>query len=416
MIRFTQNSITLNKVPIKKPAFFSIESDYQNFYEKARMEMTWRLNLILIIFLPVLMLVLYNLGEAAATPTLVGFILCFFLHFHMKSTKTYELSAKLHCILGSSLCIYVLVFIPESYHFVDVVWMLIIILHTFFTLGSKWGTGILVFSLLGSLYYLLFVLQTNLDMVDVIAQEQIIALSINFTICMLIIAYFVRQFLAVNAHAEAKYVELTSTLKDKNEEKTVLLKEIHHRVKNNLQVITSLLRLQSKDISEEKYLALYEESINRVTAMSRIHDKVFQNADLARIDLEKYIKTLVGDLVSSYSLNVEIDLKIKSTVDEVGAKNLVPVALIFNELISNSLKHAFGLRPDGEICITISKTEDMVLLKYSDDGIWNPEIRPNSLGLELIDSLTNQLNGTYKRISDDKGTTYHFEFMKEDMN
>jgi two-component sensor histidine kinase len=334
----------------------------------------------------------------------------------MQKTRTYELSAKLHCLLGSILCIYVLIFIPESYHFVDVVWMLIIILHTFFTLGSIWGTGILIFSLIGSLYYLIFVLQTNLEMVNHIETEQVIALSINFSICMLIIAYFIRQFLKVNAHAEKKYIELTSTLKDKNEEKTVLLKEIHHRVKNNLQVITSLLRLQSKDITDEKYLNLYEESINRVTAMSRIHDKIFQNEDLAKIDLEKYVRMLVKDLIQSYSLRTKIDLQIRSDVDQVGAKSLVPIALIFNELISNSFKHAFNNLEEGVIIIDISKNDVDIVINYSDNGQWNSDIRPNSLGLELIDSLTGQLNGTLEREIDNQGTSYEFKFRKEDLD
>ena len=380
------------------------------------MEITWRLNLILIIFLPILVFTMYRIGESAATPTLIGLILCSFLFFHMRSTRTYELSAKLHCVLGSFLCVYVLVFIPESYHFVDVVWMLIIILHTFFTLGSKWGTGILVFSLLGSLYYLVFVLQTNLDMVDNIEDEQIIALSINFSICMLIIAYFVRQFLAVNAHAENKYIELTETLKDKNEEKSVLLKEIHHRVKNNLQVITSLLRLQSKDITEEKYLLLYEESINRVSAMSMIHDKIFKSADLAKIDLESYIKTLVNDLVRSYSLNTEIELEIHSDIDEVGAKSLVPIALIFNELISNTLKHAYKGKMNGKITVDIAKSKGEIVMKYVDFGSWDEAVSPNSLGLELIASLTSQLNGTYVRKESDKGTSYKFVFQVKELD
>ena len=397
-------------------SFFSIESNYENYYKKARMEITWRLNLILLIFLPILIITLYNLGEAAATPSLVGLILCAFLFFHMRKTRTYELSAKLHCLLGSILCIYVLIFMPESYHFVDVVWMLIIILHTFFTLGRIWGTGILIFSLIGALYYILFVLQTNLEMVDHIETEQVIALSINFSICMLIIAYFIRQFLKVNSHAEKKYIELTRTLKDKNEEKTVLLKEIHHRVKNNLQVITSLLRLQSKDITDEKYLNLYEESINRVTAMSRIHDKVFQSADLAKIDLEKYVRTLAQDLINSYSLTTKIDLQIRSDVDEVGAKSLVPIALIFNELISNSFKHAFINLEEGVIIIDIIKNQESIVISYADNGKWNPDVRPNSLGLELIDSLTGQLNGTFERETQSSGTSYKFKFKKADLD
>jgi two-component system, sensor histidine kinase PdtaS len=400
---------------IKIPLFF-IDSDYHNFYEKARMKITWRLNLILLIFLPILMLTLYQSGESAATPTLFGFLLCLFLFFWMKKTNTYKFSAIAHSLFGAFLCVFVLIFFPESYHFVDIAWMLVIILHTYFTLGRKWGTAVLIFSIVSTLYYLFFMLNISLDLNRQLDKNQVIALAINFSICMLVIAYYIRQFLKVNAFAENKYIELTSALEDKNKEKTVLLKEIHHRVKNNLQVITSLLRLQSKEITEEKYLKLYEESINRVVAMAMIHDKIFKNPDVAKIDLEDYIQSLVKDLIRSYSLSTEVEVEIKSYINEVGAKSLVPIALIFNELITNSLKHAYRNMDKGKICINISKVNDQIELNYSDNGEWDENTSPNSLGLDLIDSLTKQLNGTCDRKVLEKGTSFNFFFQEEDLN
>lgn len=391
-------------------SFFTLKSENSNYYDSARLNITWKLNLILILFLPPLAIVLYDLGEKAATPTLIGFIFCFALMFVMKKSRQYRLTATVHSLLGSILCIYVLVFISDSYHFVDVVWMLIIILHTYFTLGRKWGTGILLFSLVGALYYILFGLQFNLDQVNELDQNQIIALAINFSICMAIIGYYVNQFLKVNKYAESKYIELTKTLQDKNEEKTILLKEIHHRVKNNLQVITSLLRLQSKDITDGKYLAMYEESINRVAAMSLMHDRIIQNPDLTNIDFENYIESLVHDLVKSNSLNTKIELKISSTVNKISAKSLVPMALIFNELITNSIKHGFKEKSTGEIGVSFDQNEDFILINFSDNGTWINSHTEHGLGLDLINSLTNQLNGEVQRIISEERTEYQFKF------
>lgn len=362
------------------------------------------------IFLPPLAWVLYDLGEKAATPTLIGFIFCVFLTFILKKTKKYKLTAIVHSLLGSVLCIYVLVFISDSYHFVDVVWMLIIILHTYFTLGRIWGSGILIFSLIGALYYLLFGLQDNLNQVESLDQNQIIALSINFSICMLIIGFYVNQFLKVNAYAESKYVELTNTLQSKNEEKTILLKEVHHRVKNNLQVITSLLRLQSKDITDSKHLALYEESINRVAAISLMHDRIIKNPDLTDIDFENYVESLVKDLVKSYALTTEVDFDIHSNTERINVDSLVPIALIFNELITNSVKHGFKDKAKGKITIRLEQKANALSIEFEDDGTWVEPKTGNGLGLDLIQSLTNQLNGTFERTNSENGTAYQFVF------
>lgn len=391
-------------------SYFSVDTKYDNYYDNARLKITWRLNLILLFFLPPLFTVLYKMDVQAAAPTLVGWLFCLVLFFVIKQTQKFYFTAIVHSILGSILCLYTLIFLPESYHFVDVVWMLIIILHAYFTLGKKWGTGILLFSLLGTLYFLLFVLETNIELVDHIPKGQIYALAMNFAVCTLIIGYYIRQFLKVNKKAEDKYVALTKQLQEKNEEKSVLLREIHHRVKNNLQVITSLLRLQSEDIVEEEYKEMYSETINRVIAMSMIHDRIFESPDLAKIDLEHYIQELLKELVYSNTVSTKIDLSVSSNLKHITAKSLVPIALIFNELITNSIKHAFAEREQGKIDVIIHSANGQLTVQYKDDGQWkNPESK-GSLGLELIDSLTSQLNGEMVLDRNDDSTVFNFTF------
>ncbi|MBK9591543.1 MAG: sensor histidine kinase [Crocinitomicaceae bacterium] len=192
-----------------------------------------------------------------------------------------------------------------------------------------------------------------------------------------------------------------------SEEKTVMLREIHHRVKNNLQVITSLLRLQSRESNDPKTLELFKDSTNRVIAMALIHEKMYQTKDLAKINLEDYLRTLLTDLIDSYAVEIPIESDIHSNVEMISNKSLVPLALLFNELVSNSLKHGFNDKKDGKIKIDIFRDKGKIVLSYWDNGVWREKQKETSFGLELIESLTEQMDGKYKR-STTMGTSYEF--------
>lgn len=219
------------------------------------------------------------------------------------------------------------------------------------------------------------------------------------------------------------------------QEKETLIKEIHHRVKNNLQVISSLLRLQSRQIKDRQALELFKESQNRVLAMALIHEKLYQSSDLTQIDFQAYIKSLVQELSRSYDIyRCTITFKVK--VHQLGADSTdispleqmtsylkppllaidtaIPCGLIINELVSNSLKHAFPDHGSGEICITFQESESGQLsLTISDNGIGLPSNldfrNTKSLGLQLVCRLTNQLEGTIE-LSRNPGTEFKIAF------
>jgi PAS domain S-box-containing protein len=183
------------------------------------------------------------------------------------------------------------------------------------------------------------------------------------------------------------------------EEKEVMLKEIHHRVKNNLQVISSLLKLQAGYISDDRSLEVFKESQNRVRAMALIHEKLYQSEDLAKTDFAEYIRSLVTDLFRSYTVNsrtVYLDLdvdEVRLTIDTA-----IPCGLIINELISNSLKYAFPEERSGRIGIHLhAGPENRYMLIVQDNGIGFPihlDFRSTkSLGLQLVCNLTKQLQG-----------------------
>lgn len=183
-------------------------------------------------------------------------------------------------------------------------------------------------------------------------------------------------------------------------EKDILLKEIHHRVKNNLQIVTSLLKLQAGYVNDEKVKQLFRESQNRVQSMSLIHQKLYQTKDLAHIDFKEYIETVTIHLQHSYGIledRVKIFTDVKNMVMSID--NAIPAGLIINELVSNSLKHAFPGGRNGSIFINAAYDEynKEYWLLVRDDGIGmkqKPDIEnSSSFGLKLVNTLVKQLEG-----------------------
>jgi len=198
-------------------------------------------------------------------------------------------------------------------------------------------------------------------------------------------------------------------------EKEVLLKEIHHRVKNNLQVISSLLNLQANQIRDRETAQVFRDSQSRVKAMSLVHERLYQSSDLARIDFAGYVEDVTRHLLRSYQSGPR-GVRLKVDVDPVSFNidTAIPCALIINELVSNSLKYAFPNGKDGEINIRLNQTETEDLnLCISDNGIGFPANvsweKTDSLGLQLVRSLTDQLNGSIK-CQLDRGAQFDIRF------
>ena len=380
-----------------------------SIYQRTQFKLVNYFIVILLILLPILAVVLFLFYDRTAIPTLAGFLCMLVIYTHLRLTKKYIISAKLLSVTGLLLCQYTLLFFPQTMHFVDTMWIMVVVLFTYFTIGKLWGTIILILNILGVCWYIIFLLSDNLSQIKEISFFSLIGITINFIICSVLITYMMMQFIKLNKESENNYRLIASSLKDKNEEKTVLLKEVHHRVKNNLQVIISLLRLQLQDLNDENLVKPYNESINRVMAMSLIHEKIYQSADLAKIDLKNYIETLISDLISSYDIQNNISYHIVSEIESINIKNLVPTALLLNELISNSIQHGFINSNRPIINVKLIKQNSALLLDYSDNGEWINVARKGSLGMELISSLAEQLNGKFTRKTD-SGTHYFFEF------
>jgi two-component sensor histidine kinase/FixJ family two-component response regulator len=205
-------------------------------------------------------------------------------------------------------------------------------------------------------------------------------------------------------------------------EKEVLLQEIHHRVKNNLQIISSVLKLQAGFVTNQQALAILRNSQNRIRSMALIHEKLYQTEDLSEINLAEYIRDLASYLFGSYrsSLQAPVELKIRAEPVLLEIESAVPCGLILNELVCNALEHGFRSnrdRPDdqtAEIRIELRQEDSQLSLIVSDNGIGLPssdlgELTTQSLGLQLVSVLVGQLGGTLE-ICMQGGTQFKITF------
>jgi len=201
-------------------------------------------------------------------------------------------------------------------------------------------------------------------------------------------------------------------------EKETLLKEVRHRVKNNLQVISSLLRMQSNLLKDSDAAAALKESEQRVVSMALIHERLYGSRHMDRIDFAEYTHTLVGDLFYSYAGTADhVTGRFNITPVLLDVNQAVPCGLILNELVTNALKYAYPPGKCGEVVIDLSETPDgLVTLSVSDEGVGLPAEfdwqNSESMGLPIVDLLAKQIGGKLSVLSG-RRTTFTVEFVKE---
>jgi two-component sensor histidine kinase len=205
-------------------------------------------------------------------------------------------------------------------------------------------------------------------------------------------------------------------IKKSLEEKEVLIREVHHRVKNNMQIISSLLNLQTRYVDDKETVNLLKESQNRVKSMAMIHEKLYQSHDLNHINIFDYINSLVKDLFYSYAIpKNQIKTVIKVEEINLNIETAVPCGLIISEIISNSLKYAFPGGREGEVHISLKHNGEKLYLTISDNGIGFPEgidfKNTDSLGLRLVNNLTEQIDGELE-LDRSHGTKFNITFIE----
>lgn len=205
--------------------------------------------------------------------------------------------------------------------------------------------------------------------------------------------------------------ELTKNLNEKN----LLLKEIHHRVKNNLQLVSSLLNIQANSIDNEDFSKAIIASQDRIKSMAIVHEKLYQSKSLSEVNMKSYIDALIEEK-SKVTSNKDINFNVEVPSVAFKIEKVIPIGLLINEMITNSYKHAFHSSNDNAINIQllIDPMGDY-MLKYEDNGTGLGEgynsVNPQSIGMDLIDSFVDQLDGTLDLKSTNKGLEYTISFL-----
>lgn len=225
-----------------------------------------------------------------------------------------------------------------------------------------------------------------------------------------------RALATMNVAMEQEIAAQLRQLKASLVEKDTLLKEIHHRVKNNLQIISSLISLQSSKITDPDQRRLFQDTRDRVKSMALVHEKLYQSKDLGRVEMAEYTRQLLNDLFQIHgatAAKLQLHLELEPVLLPVDFA--IPCGLILNELTTNAIKHAFHERPSGRISVQLRVTaEGTVQLTFADDGQgfadhvdWR---QADTLGLQLVRMLTDQLRGTIEMVNG-RGSTFRLSFL-----
>jgi two-component sensor histidine kinase len=219
---------------------------------------------------------------------------------------------------------------------------------------------------------------------------------------------------SVIAHDITHKKEFDRRIQEALKEKELLLKEIHHRVKNNLQMVSSLLNLQKNSTEDPHIITLLEENKARIMSLSIIHDHLYRSQNFLTIDFSGYLHSLVTNLIATFSsFYGKLDLKTDMDRVDLSIDQAIPCGLIVNELLTNSVKYAFEQREEGEIQLKVKELNNRVQIIISDNGVGLPEEidiqRAETLGLQLVFMLTNQLGGEFQ-VERKNGTSFMVTF------
>lgn len=394
-----------------------LNTNWLEFHEKMKFRLVLHLLFFFTGLMSIVTIVNFSNEHFSATPNFFAVGMCVLGLIVIYWTKNYRLVGAICSILTFFIVSGAFLWLHAT-HYLTPMWMIVNIMFTFFVLGKKWGISILVAHFLVLFYYLIYLHERNIVAVESFSGNDVTTFILEYSIVGFAIAYILNLYILTTNYSRVELIENNQKLSNQNKliskqnsEMEVMLREIHHRVKNNLQIITSLLRLQSNNMNGENSSS-YQEAIDRVTAMAIIHEKMYQSGSLSKFDLEKYLKSLVDSLLLNYSIDKKPAFFIRVEVVDMKSKSIVPLALLINELLLNSLKHAFSEQENPEISISLLENEqhksNRFFLYYSDNGSWMDN-SVASFGTEIIQAMSEQLEGTFELDTSGLGTKYVFD-------
>lgn len=393
-------------------------SNFNYYYDKGKYKLAWRLSILFSIIFAIQFVVFSQISFLPAMNFGLAFIISSCTLLLIKITKKYKFVFWSYTISASIIIIFSFFAIP-TIHYPDFIWVLSIIIFAFIGLERKYGLMFVAIHVVFLILFFHFKLNDHLVNLRIQSGVELFSITMELVFAMLSMAYLIAEYLRLQQFAEMKLSDTNKELGIQNEiirqqnvENETLIKEVHHRVKNNLQIIISLLRMQKEIIDSPETKEHFQDAINRILTMSLIHQKLYQDNHLSAINPNQYITNLSSEILASAITDFNVKIHVKTEIKSIGLKTIVPLGLMINELISNSLKHAFNSVKKGDILIELEENDaNQLTFFYSDSGVWLEESSDsNGFGGELIETLTQQLEGTYSR------TNSRFEFLLKNID
>ncbi len=395
-----------------------------NFFDKGVFLLAWRISMaFFLVFLILTFIYGFSSNSQAAIPASMVLIVSSFCLFYLKRTKNYRILFWIYAIAGTLLANFAMNYVLDYTHYVDFIWIIACVLISYVGLGWKYGIMFMGINAVGIAYFFWFTLNDHITTLQPKNNLEILGDYIEMIFALTVIAFLMKQFVFFQKYSASKLKSANIHLESqnqlilsKNKENETLMKEIHHRVKNNLQIIISLLRMQSAELKNVESKTQFSEAISRIMAMSLIHEKLYGEKELSKINLKSYLHELSEEIIALSVDNKQIDLAVDTNISGINLDFIVPLGLLVNELVSNSLKHAFSNKNTGQIQIRFTLCDTDYKLTYEDNGTWKePDENRTSFGFELIDILTEQMNGQ-KTIDTSNGTKYEFQLQDPTKN
>lgn len=389
-----------------------LTEDQIKVFDRTRYRLVNQAGLMFIVILVVVAVINSLNAHYNPIPDIAAVVLMAFCLFLLRRTKDYRLVTKIG-VLGASVTLIIALFTMRGMHLATPIWMVTCTVFAYLVLEKLWG-GIIAALNFGSLgVYVLTIFEERMNSRFLIEESDKYVFLSEFVVQAAALGYVLHVFLNASQETECYLLDNHKQTQDQyavilkqKQQIEIMLKEIHHRVKNNLQIIASLLRLQS-DISGEENKGILQECVNRVDTMAMIHDKMYKSDTFQQFDLSNYVENLMIHICDSYSLKEPVNAYVDVEQIEVSTDTIVPMAMIMNELIANSIKHAFKNQPKPKIDLTISKLPNSeISLIYEDNGEWKSN--KESFGTEIIAVMTEQLEGERKIEKGEWGTKFSF--------
>jgi two-component sensor histidine kinase len=385
---------------------FSLEDEKEN----DKFHIIWKINYLSL--LAMLIIAIASIaGDIDNTYLFLGASLIPILNLLiMNKTKSCHFALWFICIAGLLFPIYTLCTFHDMIHYGDLLWLLVTVCFAYYGLGLKIGRVFLTATIIILAVYITFFLNDNISQLKPFETSTKLALFFELTLALIIIFTILTLFIKHERKSQKKVEIVNKELEGKNllmeaqnHEKEILLKEIHHRVKNNLQIISSLLNLQTNEAEDKVIKDTLQEGRERIMTMAMLHQMLYQSEHLDTLDLDGYIKELIENLTLSFGKeNFAFEIDVKNIVLDVDTT--LSLGLILNELLTNSFKYCTS--QNCKITIQCKETtQNHYVLVYYDNGPGlPPEIsfeNTKTLGLKLVSLLSRQISGscTYEQIN-----------------